>query len=335
MAHTDTTWIERQWRRFSPWQLFLLPLAGLFGALAALRRGLYRAGILKVVRLPVPVIVVGNIAVGGAGKTPLVLWLAQFLVEQGYRPGIISRGYGGTAQTPQAVTSASDPVTVGDEPLLLARRGLCPVWIGRDRPAAGRALLWAHPDCDVLISDDGLQHYALARDAEIAVIDGAKGLGNGLLLPAGPLREGRARLAAVDAVVVNGPGDQAGLRMNLVGERFANLRDPGQYTDAASFAGKKIHAVAGIGNPQRFFATLRGLGLNCEEHGFPDHHPYRAEDLAFAGKDTLLTTEKDAVKCAAFATPNWWMLAVNAQVDAVLGVKILDKLRKFDGRKTA
>ncbi|MBS4096309.1 MAG: tetraacyldisaccharide 4'-kinase [Sulfuricella sp.] len=326
------TWIERQWQRFGPWQIALLPLAGLFGALSALRRALYRIGILRVRHLPVPVVVIGNIAVGGAGKTPLVLWLANFLKEQGYFPGIISRGYGGAAQTAQAVTLDADPTLVGDEPLLLARRSGCPVWIGQDRPAAGQALLQAHPECNVLLSDDGLQHYALGRAVEIAVIDGTRGCGNGLLLPAGPLRESRARLASVDAVVVNGPGEQAGLRMSLAGERFANLRDPRQNADLTLFAGKKLHAVAGIGNPQRFFATLRNLGVEFTEHPFPDHHPYQPDDLAFAATEMVVMTEKDAVKCAAFATPNWWMLAVSAQVDDALGKIIMEKLRNPNGR---
>lgn len=328
------TWIERQWRRFGPWQIVLLPVAGMFGLLAGVRRLFYRIGIFRVQRLPAPVIVVGNIAVGGAGKTPLVLWLAHFLKEHGYRPGIVSRGYGGAVLVPQAVTPGGDPAVLGDEPLLLARRSLCPVWIGRDRPAAGRALLAAHPGCDVVLSDDGLQHYALARDVEIAVVDGARGFGNGLLLPAGPLRERRARLATVDAVVVNGPGEIPGIRMNLGGELFRNL-SADKHCTALDFAGRKIHAIAGIGNPQRFFAALRDKGLDCEEHAFPDHHPYTPDDLAFAGDETVLMTEKDAVKCAAFAKPNWWMLPVDAQVDEKLGALILEKLRKFDGRKTA
>lgn len=329
------TWIEKQWRHIGPWQVFLAPLAVVFATLAGIRRLLYRYGVFGVQRLPVPLVVIGNIAVGGAGKTPLVVWLARFLTGQGYHPGIISRGYGGTAALPREVTATSDPAMVGDEPVLLARRASCPVWIGRDRSAAGRALLQMHPDCDVLISDDGLQHYALGRDIEIVVIDGTRGLGNGLLIPAGPLRERRARLATVDAVVINGPGEELGWRMALQGTHFTNLTAPEQNMNASQFARKKVHAVAGIGNPQRFFATLRTMGLTFEEHEFPDHHPYHPEDLAFAGKDVVLMTEKDAVKCALFASPNWWMLAVNAEVDEALGIKILDKLRKFDGRKTA
>jgi len=315
--------------------VLLLPLSLLFGLLAALRRGLYHSGLLSSFSLPVPVVVVGNIAVGGTGKTPLVLWLAQYLRERGYKPGIVSRGYGASADSPREVNADADPWLTGDEPLLMARRGICPVWVGRDRVAAGLALLQVHPDCDVILCDDGLQHYRLRRDVEIAVVDGMRGCGNRLLLPAGPLREGVGRLRSVDAVVVNGGSAWPGYAMSLAGSAFRNLVDPSRTAVAAEFQGMKLHAVAGIGNPQRFFGYLRGLGLACTEHAFADHHPYRADDLAFVGADVVLMTEKDAVKCAAFAAANWWMLAVDAQVENALGEKILEKLRKTDGRQTA
>lgn len=329
------SWLQRLWYRLSPWHLLLLPLSLLFGLLAALRRGLYRSGLLSSFSLPVPVVVVGNIAVGGTGKTPLVLWLAQYLKRRGYRPGIVSRGYGASASAPREVALDADPALVGDEPLLMARRGLCPVWVGRDRAAAGLALLRAHPDCDVILCDDGLQHYRLRHDVEIAVVDGMRGCGNRLLLPAGPLREGVGRLRSVDAVAVNGGSGWPGYAMSLAGSAFRNLADPSRTAAAGDFQGMKLHAVAGIGNPQRFFGYLNELGLACTEHAFADHHPYRADDLAFAGADAVLMTEKDAVKCAAFAAANWWMLAVDARVDDALGEKILEKLRKTDGRQTA
>jgi tetraacyldisaccharide 4'-kinase len=328
-------WLQPQWYRLSLWHLVLLPLSLLFGLLAAARRGMYRSGLLTSFRLPVPVVVVGNIAVGGTGKTPLVLWIAQFLKTRGFRPGIVSRGYGAVGVAPRAVTPDADPARMGDEPLLLARHSGCPVWVGTDRAAVALALLQAHPQCDVLLCDDGLQHYRLRRDVEIAVVDGARGCGNGYLLPAGPLRESVGRLDTVDAVVVNGAGTRNGYAMTLAGETFRNLADGSLTAMAGDFKGKKLYAVAGIGNPQRFFNHLRGLGLACEEHAFPDHHPYRADELAFAGADAVLMTEKDAVKCAAFAAANWWQLAVEAQVDAALGVMIVEKLRKFDGQQTA
>lgn len=334
-------WLEKIWYGLTPWHVVLLPLSILFGLVAALRRVLYRAGLLRAIRLPVPVIVVGNISVGGTGKTPLVLWLADFLRQQGYHPGIVSRGYGGGTQGVAAVDARSEPAVVGDEPLLLARKSGCPVWVGRDRVAAGNALLRAHTECDVLVSDDGLQHYRLGRDLEIVVVDGERKFGNGLLLPAGPLREGVSRLGSVDAVVVNGGSLKAAMRlrnefeMSLEGEVFSNLRQPELRAGAADFGGKRLHAVAGIGNPQRFFAHLRRLGLAFEEHAFPDHYAYRPQDLDYGDADALLMTEKDAVKCAGFADERVWALAVEAVMPPAFGQTILQKLRDIDGRQAA
>jgi tetraacyldisaccharide 4'-kinase len=319
---------DQFWYRIRPAHLILYPLSALFRAGVAVRRLLYRTGALRAERLPVPVIVVGNITVGGTGKTPLVLWLAQRLLDGGHRPGIITRGYGGTEQL-QEVTPCSDPAQAGDEALLLARRALCPVFAARDRAAAGRALLAAYPACDVLLSDDGLQHYRLARDFEIAVVDGERGLGNGLMLPAGPLREPRARLARVDAVVFNGTARAdlpRGFEMRLEGSRFASLRNPEVARSADAFAGQKLQALAGIGNPQRFFDALRGLGLTFSAHPFPDHYAYSREDLDFPAADAVLMTEKDAVKCAAFAQDNWWYLPVDSRVDPRLAELILARL---------
>ncbi len=319
----------------------LLPLSFLFGLVASLRRVLYRAGLLRTVRLPLPVIVVGNISVGGTGKTPLVLWLADFLRQQGYHPGVVSRGYSGGAGGAVAVDVHSDPAVVGDEPLLLARKSGCPVWVGRDRVAAGSALLQAHPECDVLLSDDGLQHYRLDRDMEIVVVDGERKFGNGLLLPAGPLREGVSRLRSVDAVVVNGGSLRAVMQlrnefeMRLEGEVFCSLHQPELRAKAVDFGGKKLHAVAGIGNPQRFFAHLRRLGLAFEEHAFPDHCLFRPQDMDYQDADALLMTEKDAVKCAGFADERYWSLAVEAILPPAFGHTVLQKLRDIDGRQVA
>ena len=322
------SWLERQWYRIGPWHGLLLPLSLLFRSLVWLRRQLYRSGLLKSGRLPVPVIVVGNISVGGTGKTPLVIWLVEYLLQQGYRPGVLSRGHGGTAAATMAVNPATDPYLAGDEPVLIARRCGCPVWVGKNRTQTGRALLRSRPDCDVLICDDGLQHYSLARDFEIAVVDGRRRFGNGWMLPAGPLRESVGRLKTVDAVVINGGlATAANVAMTLQGKLFRNLNHPDRTVAASDLAGKPLHAVAGIGNPERFFAQLEGMGLIVQRHPFPDHHPYRPEDLQFAGAEAILMTEKDAVKCAAFAQPNWWYLEVSAKVDATLGVNMLKKLR--------
>ena len=334
-----TRWIEQQWQGSSAWAWLLIPLSWLFGSISALRRQGYQWGWLRAQRLPVPVIVVGNISVGGTGKTPLVIWLAQQLQQHGHRPGIISRGYGGDAtQIPRSVNHDSAPAEVGDEPVLLARDSGCPVWVGRDRAATGRALLAAHPAVTVLISDDGLQHYRLARDIELAVMDGARGFGNRRLLPAGPLREPLARLSGVDAVIVNQlatirPADvPAALPvyfMVLQAQQFVNLADPARRASAADFASKTIHAVAGIGHPQRFFDQLTALGIQAETHAFPDHHAYAAHELAWP--EPILMTAKDAVKCGAFATANMWMLPVQAVLQPNPIERVLAKLGNHHG----
>lgn len=330
-----SNWLQHQWQGFTPWQILLLPFMLVFALLVWLRSFAYRFNLLRSIAMPVPVIVVGNLTVGGTGKTPLVLWLVEFLRGEGYRPGIISRGYGSRASQPQPVTATSDPVFVGDEPVLLARRAQCPVWVCARRVDAASALLAAHPECNVLISDDGLQHYRLRREIEIVVVDGQRRYGNSLMLPAGPLREPVSRLDRADAIVINGgsiaPGQYS---MQLTGALFRNLRD-GSAATVADFAGKRLHAIAGIGYPPRFFAHLRQLGLAIVEHAFPDHHAFKPADLQFENADAILMTEKDAVKCAAFAPRNSWVLAVDAEVDAALGYKVLEKLRKYDGCQTA
>lgn len=328
-------WLQRQWfeqRRLSPALWLLLPLSWLFAGLAWLNR---RQA--KPVRLPVPVIVVGNITVGGAGKTPLTIWLARQLKEQGWRPGIVSRGYGGENAAPRAVAPAASPAEVGDEPILLARRTGLPVWVGRDRAAAGLALLAAEPAVDIILCDDGLQHYRLGRDVELAVFDG-RGAGNGWRLPVGPLREPLSRIAAVDAVICNGlpdarlPAEVPSFAMRLLPGSFYRLDEPQHCCEAAALAGKKLYALAGIGDPGRFFRTLEGLGLVCETHPFPDHHAYAASDLAFAKDGILLMTEKDAVKCAGLTTGETWVLPVEAELSPALIEHIQEKLR---GRQAA
>ena len=327
----------RHWQRLTPLSAALCPLSLVFRAVIALRRAAYAHGVLRSHSVGAPVVVVGNITVGGTGKTPLVLWLAQFLKGHGLRPGIVSRGYGGRAAHPLEVTADSEAAVVGDEPLLLARRSGCPVWVSRDRVAAARALLHAHPECDVIVSDDGLQHYRLKRDFEIAVIDGARGLGNALLLPAGPLREPSSRLGSVDAIVVNRsassaihPHASAGrteYAMQLDGSRFRNLSDATRQVDPGYFRGKRVIAIAGIGHPPRFFEHLARLGVTFDARAFPDHHAYVASDLAFPEAEAIVMTEKDAVKCAAFASDIHWVLPVDAAPDPGLGERVLRKLK--------
>ena len=235
-----------------------------------------------------------------------------------------------------AVTAASVPQITGDEPILLAQRSGCPVWIGRDRVAAARALMAANPACNVIVSDDGLQHYALRRDCEIAVLDGHRGTGNRLPLPAGPLRESTARLARVDAIVVTGDGTASTLgapafSMTLEGAQFRNLFNPQFLREAGDFYGQRLHAIAGIGNPARFFDHLRRLGLSFAAHAFPDHHAYTPAELEFADADAIIMTEKDAIKCQRFARENEWVLPVDARVDPAFGKLILDKVKPPHG----
>ena len=323
-------WLERHWLSVTPVSAALFPVSLLFGLIAAVRRAAYARGFMRSHRLPVPVIVVGNIMIGGTGKTPLVVWLANYLARHSLRPGIVSRGYGASSREPRAVGANSDPAQCGDEPVLLARRSGCPVWIGADRVAAAQRLLQAHPECSVVVSDDGLQHYRLARDFEIAVLDGERGLGNGLLLPAGPLREPAARLREVDAVVIQGRTGLAhtpSYAMTLEGRQFQNLPNPEHVVDAQYFNRRRVRAIAGIGNPQRFFAHLRSLGLSFEARTFPDHHAYTASDFSEDGADAIVMTEKDAVKCAGFASEKFWALPVDANPDPDLGPLILRKLK--------
>jgi tetraacyldisaccharide 4'-kinase len=325
--------------RMTPLAVSLWPLSVVFGAAVALRRWLYRAGVLPSARLPVPVVVVGNIAVGGAGKTPLALALAHALTAHGWHPGIVSRGYGGTARAVQAVTVESDPAVVGDEPLLFAAAGH-PVWIGADRTAAGRGLIEAHPACDVLLSDDGLQHYRLARTVEIAVIDATRGFGNELLLPAGPLREPIARLSEVDAVVrlvgrdAPRPSATNGRETVMTHEPlpWRNVQDAGRVADPGAWRDREVHVVAGIGHPQRFFGMVRSLGITAIEHAFPDHHPWTAAELAFPAAAVILMTQKDAVKCIKFADDRFWYLPLSATLDPALVTLVENKIR---GSQTA
>ena len=319
--------LETLWYGRHPAVLALLPLVPLYCGAVGLRRLAYRLGIRRRQRLPVPVIVVGNVTVGGTGKTPLVAWLCDFLRLRGFRPGIVARGYGGRARHwPQQVRPDADPVAVGDEPVLLAQLTHCPVAVGPDRVAAARALL-EHDDCDLILSDDGLQHYALGRDIEIAVLDGVRRLGNGFCLPAGPLREPARRLQEVDLIVTNGLAARGEYGMRLLPGEAVNLLDPGLRRPLSTFRGTRVHAMAGIGRPQRFFDDLRQAGLDIEPHAFPDHHPYGPEDLAFLEPGRpLLMTQKDAVKCRRFATEDFWAVPVTAELDVRFGERVLELL---------
>lgn len=321
--------LERHWySRSLTWlTLLLLPFSFLFRLIVRLRLFLYKHNIIKTVHFPVPVIVVGNLTVGGTGKTPLVIWLADFLKTQKWRPGIVSRGMGGAKQEiPVWVDKHSEPHIVGDEALLLARHGACPVVICVDRVAAVKELL-GNTDCNIVISDDGLQHYRLGRSIEIAVLDGDRKLGNGHLLPAGPLREAKKRLDQVDFVIQQG-GDRDNhfFYMQLQGNELVSLVNPHNKLPLANFKNKKVHAVAGVGNPERFFAVLRQQGLDIIEHVFPDHYLYQQEDFRFSDVLPIVMTEKDKVKCEVLADVRFWYLPVVAVIDKKFENELLVKL---------
>ena len=319
--------IARIWSGESPLWLLLLPLSWLYGLVSGIIRLLYRLGLKRAWRAPVPVVVVGNLTAGGNGKTPVVIWLVEQLQKRGIRPGVVSRGYGGkAAHYPLLLSPVTTTAEAGDEPVLIYQRTGAPVAVSPVRSDAVQALLAEH-DVQIIITDDGLQHYALARDKEIVVIDGVRRFGNGWWLPAGPMRERASRLKSVDAVIVNGgaaqPGEipmqlQPGMAINLLtGERQAVSRLPA------------LVAMAGIGHPPRFFATLEQCGARLDKRvPLADHQALVAEqvDALTTSGQTLIMTEKDAVKCRAFAKENWWYLPVDAELSGEQPEHLLQKL---------
>ncbi len=327
MSKTTITdgFIQRVWYEGSAAYWILLPLCWLFGGLVALRKRLYDRGVLTCVRINRPVVVIGNITVGGTGKTPIAIWLAAQLKERGMRPGIISRGYGGSVgPDPIQVGADSDPDIVGDEAVLMAKRSACPVVVHRNRVRAAQDLSML--GVDVVISDDGLQHYRLARHYEIVVIDGARGFGNGRLLPAGPLREPIHRLKTVDRALLNKsvlpgkraisniPDDVPVTGFYLKGTTARSL-DENEEVPLERFAGREVHAVAAIGNPGRFFTFLESHGMQVIEHAFRDHAKLSEENLRYDDGLDVLMTEKDAVKCGDFKIGNCWYVPVGVEVD--------------------
>lgn len=319
--------------RATPLALALAPLAGVYRAAVAARRALYARGVLRSERLPVPVVVVGNLTVGGSGKTPLAIAIAQALASRGWRPGFVSRGYGRDDGAARRVSPGDDPGRTGDEALLLAATGL-PVAVGDRRADAARLLLAPGNSCDVVIADDGMQHYALVRDVEIAAVDDARGFGNGRMLPAGPLREPVSRLdevaavvRLVDAAAWRATGDARETMMAHEPLRWRNLADPSRVESPSGFRPEAAWAIAGTANPARFFALVATLGIDARTRAFPDHHRFTATDLDLPDARAILMTAKDAVKCTRFADPRCWALDIRARIDPALVDRIEEILR--------
>jgi tetraacyldisaccharide 4'-kinase len=322
MKRLDSYWYSQNQLAWS-----LLPLSWLYCALVWLRRRLYASGMIASTRLPVPVVIIGNISVGGTGKTPLLIALCELLKQQGVAVGVVSRGYGAENTGVHVLADDDDARVCGDEPLLIHQRTGCPVVIGRDRTAAAQRLLEIAA-VDVILSDDGLQHYRLQRDIELAVVDAKRGFGNGFCLPAGPLREPVSRLHSVDLVVWHRPDDidAAEIGFCLEFSDAVNL-STAEARPLTDFVGQRVHAVAGIGFPSRFFDQLRAAGLDVIEHAFADHHAYRQAELDFVDGLPVLMTDKDAVKCRGMRLPGLWRVPVSAKLSTALQQAILDRVK--------
>ncbi len=323
--------LEHIWYRSHFLTLLLVPFSWIFCFTALLRRWVYLF-FLKPIHFDVPIIIVGNINVGGTGKTPLVIWLAHFLRHHGYNVGIISRGYGSEIkQFPQTVRPSVHQVReVGDEPFILAKRAICPVVIDPKR-ARGVKHLIEHHGCNLIISDDGLQHYALKRDIEIVVIDGQRRFGNGFCLPAGPLRELPTRLKSVDFIVVKGKARQNETTMHYTLKPLRNVLNDNETQPLGYFLGCSLHAVAGIGNPRPFFNILLNNQCKIRPHIFPDHHVFKKQDFDFEEDLPVIMTEKDAVKCRKFAKKNYWYLPIEVRLPSHFGKRVLQKLQEKQG----
>lgn len=319
-----TKGFEYCWYKPNKWFYWLLPLSYLFRAIVAIRRYYYHYSDAKLIHFDVPVIVVGNISVGGTGKTPIVIALVKLLQAQGWKPGVISRGYGRHhAYVIRPVVPSSDPRICGDEPVVIAEQCECPVMVGVDRVRTAERLL-ADTDCNIIISDDGLQHYALRRDIEIVVLNHQQYLGNEHCLPAGPLREPVSRLKTVDFVLTSGIKGAEYPIERTMGEPV-NIMS-GKSITWTNFPKEDVHVIAGIAHPQNFFTGLQDAGLEITSHSFPDHHVYLPSELDFAKGKTLLMTEKDAIKCRYFAEPTWWYVPLEVGLDDTFKQDFLSRL---------
>ena len=325
-------WLHKQWQKRGVFAWLMYPLSVLYCVVMSLRRELYDSGLLTSHQVGRPVIVVGNLSVGGTGKTPLVIWLANQLARSGIRPAVVSRGYGGRAASFPLLVDYETPAAIaGDEPAMMARKLGCPVVIDPDRVAAANGLVERNL-CDVIIADDGLQHLALDRDLELAVITSDRIAGNGFCLPAGPLRESPDRLKSVDIVISRAANSTlTSHSMSLSLGECSRLDNPAMRLPLSAFWDSPVHAVAGIGNPDGFFDSLRRSGLEIIPHPFPDHHDYTPADISFADELPVIMTEKDAVKCAEFAGRNYWAATVSVELDEGILESVMNTIAEIDG----
>lgn len=338
VIRSKDNWLQQTWYGNSPLYWMLLPLTAIYAVVVTVRRWLYRRRILTVHSAGVPVVVVGNINVGGTGKTPVTLWLAKALKHRGYAPGIVSRGYGGdVGPLPLQVSADSDPSVVGDEALVLATQSGCTMVVHPDRVAAAREA--ARLGADIIVSDDGLQHYRLGRDVEIVVVDGERGFGNGSMLPAGPLRESVSRLKSVDAVLLNGGdpetensalGQSGAIRFGLHATAVARL-DESEVRHIDDFAQQPVHAVAGIGHPERFFSMLESRGIEVIRHPLADHADITVDDVRYDDGLEVLMTQKDAVKCRGFDSARLWYVPVEVEFEGAGGESLLEFIESKTG----
>lgn len=321
--------INQQYYKKSSWILILLPISLIYFLIISIRKLVFKYGLLKSSKLEVPVIVVGNISTGGTGKTPVVIWLLEKFIKLGHKPGLISRGYKSNANLPQEVLGDSKVMNVGDEPLMIKNRLGVPVFVGKNKVNVGRELLKTHPEINILISDDGLQHFNLIRDFEVLVVDQEREFGNRFLLPAGPLREGLGRINKVDALVMNGVKTVPNTyKMICYGNKLISCVDSENKKNLNEYTSKdKVVAITGIGNPDRFFNLLSDTNIVFERVIFNDHHFFSELDFESYKDTDIIMTEKDFVKCKDFAKSNFWYLPINANIDEKLFKKIKDKLR--------
>ena len=319
--------LDKYWYDSNSVSLLLRPVSWLYCFIVLFRKILYSLNIKKSFSADKPVVVVGNIAVGGSGKTPLLIALCDYLQSKGFKPGIVSRGYGGTEMGVKQVADNTPASLVGDEPLMIYQKTLLPVVVGADRVAAVEFLL-NNNQCDVVLSDDGLQHYRMKRALELCVVDSLRLHGNGYCLPSGPLREPQSRLQNVDIVVYSGVSDAANSQQNSYSLDFVNLRslDGNEQKPVSSLMGKTVHAIAGIGYPSRFFQQLRDSGLTIVEHAFSDHYKYEQNDFSAWDKSCIIMTEKDAVKCRDLTLTDAWFVDVKANFSASLKIQLTEKL---------